>query len=48
MDRRADLERELELAKRDIDTPRPQFWRVDLIRYREAKKALEKFTGEPK
>lgn len=36
-----DIERELRLAKQDIDNPRPQFWAVDLERYKAAKLALE-------
>ncbi len=38
--RETDAERELRLAKIDIDTPRPEFWKIDLARYKAALAAL--------
>jgi len=34
-----ETERELRLAKQDIDNPRPEFWEADLARFRAAKAA---------
>lgn len=39
--REREVDRELRLAKLDIDTPRPEFWDADLARYRAAKAAAE-------
>lgn len=33
-------ERELRLARQDIDKPRPEFWPTDLARYRAALKGV--------
>lgn len=38
--RETEAERELRLAKQDIDNPRPAFWAADLARYRAARAAL--------
>lgn len=38
---RVEAEREFRLAKQDIDNPRPQFWKVDLERFRKARAALQ-------
>lgn len=35
-------ERELRLAKQDIDNPRPEFWDVDVARYKAALAATKK------
>lgn len=41
----AKAKRELRLARRDIDKPRPEFWEVDKARYRAAKAAVEALSG---
>lgn len=40
-----EAERELRLAKQDIDNPRPEFWKVDLARYHQALAAVRTERG---